>query len=91
MLLKHEFGLGAFAIGCMLLTHPERFTRFGQLYVYVLGDEYDADHSGRFLWSPLFSFSGCKLGFGAYYCGNVVEHYGSVTGFVPSPKRYLLS
>lgn len=81
-----EFGLGTFAAGCMLLTHPERFTRFNQLYVYVLGDEYDSDRSGRFLWSPLFSFSGCKLGFGAYYQGNVVEHYGAVTGFRPDKR-----
>ncbi len=78
-----EFGLGTFAIGCMLLTHPERFTRFHQLYVYVLGDIYDPDRSERFLFSPIFSFSGSKLGFGAYYHGNTIEHYGSVTGFVP--------
>ena len=75
--------MGIFVIGCMLLTHPERFTRFQQLYVYVLGDKYDPEGSKKFLFSPIFSFSGSKLGFGAYYHGNTIEHYGAVTGFVP--------
>jgi hypothetical protein len=34
-----EFGLGAFAVGCMLLTNPEREVRPKQLHVLCAGDE----------------------------------------------------
>src|SRR5262249_37826758 len=37
-----EFGLGAFAVASMLLTHPERLSQSDQLYVDCAGDEYSA-------------------------------------------------
>src|SRR5262249_58321455 len=37
---EHGFGLGGFAVACMLLTHPERLAQADQLYVDCPGDEY---------------------------------------------------
>jgi hypothetical protein len=36
---KNEFGLGAFAIGCMLLTHPKRLQRWDDLWIDCPGDK----------------------------------------------------
>jgi hypothetical protein len=39
LLKESEFGLGAFAVGCMLLTHPERMSKRGDLGIDCAGDE----------------------------------------------------
>ncbi|MDP3685792.1 MAG: hypothetical protein Q8R32_03095 [bacterium] len=46
--LGHECGLGAFAIGIMLLTHPERLQHLDDLLVDCAGDEYAPGADGGF-------------------------------------------
>src|SRR3989338_8365363 len=44
-----EFGLGAFAVGIMILTHPERLMNYDDLWIDCAGDEfYDPDSHVRF-------------------------------------------
>lgn len=80
----NEFGLGAFAIGIMLLTHPEREVRWEQLHVYCAGDEFAPAGFGSFSSAPLFGFAEDTVCFDAYWFGNVYEHYGSASAFLPS-------
>jgi hypothetical protein len=49
-----EFGLGAFAVGCTLLTHPEREVQWEQLHSTCAGDEYSLG-TGEFSYVPYFS------------------------------------
>jgi hypothetical protein len=79
----NEFGLGAFAVGCMLLTHPARLIRRKQLNVDCAGDEYDGlDDSGNFLLAPMFFCVGDGVEFGAYFLNEARENFGSVSGFL---------
>ena len=52
----NEFGLGAFEIGCMLLTHPERLVSYDDLWIDCAGDEYAPDAGGGFSYAPFFFF-----------------------------------
>src|SRR3989338_885879 len=52
----NEYGLGAFAVGIMLLTHPERLMNYDDLYVDCAGDEYAPEADGDFSYAPLFGF-----------------------------------
>ncbi len=53
----NEFGLGAFAIGIMLLTHSERLMNYDDLWIDCAGDEYAPDADGDFSGAPFFKFS----------------------------------
>lgn len=53
--LPNEFGLGAFAVVCMALSHPERFFKWDELNVDCAGDEYSFP-GGDFSSSPIFLF-----------------------------------
>ena len=78
-----EFGLGAFTIGTMLLTHPNRLEHYDDLWLDC-DDEFDDPASDvRFGRSPCFSFSGDKVGFDASYVGPADECYGVSSGFPP--------
>ena len=80
----NEFGLGAFAIGIMLLTHPDRLNHYDDLYVDCAGDEFDDPVSGdRFDLAPYFYFSGGKVKFGANWSDIARSDFGSASGFVP--------
>ena len=79
--MTNEFGLGAFAIGIMLLTHPEREVRWEQLHVDCAGDEFSSDADGFFGHAPFFDFSGDMLGFDACQVDCALEDYGSVSAF----------
>ena len=81
--MANEFGFGAFAIGCMLLTHPERLVSYHDLWIDCPGDEYAPAADGNFLDAPYFSFSVENVRLGTLYIGNAGAHYGSVTGFLP--------
>ena len=56
-MLPNEFRLGAFAIGIMLLTHPERLNRCEKLWTDSSGDESDPDAHGDSWSSPFFELS----------------------------------
>ena len=78
-----EFGLGAFAIGCMLLTHPERLQHSNDLWIDCAGDEFSPDGDSDFSSAPYFRFSDGKVKFAASYVGIAYDYYGTASGFLP--------
>lgn len=80
---KNEFGLGAFEVGIMLLTHPERLHHYDDLWIDCAGDEYDVPgDDDRFTRAPLFVFSDL-VEFGAGWIYGANKHFGSASGFIP--------
>lgn len=77
-----EFSLGAFAVGCMILTHPEREVKWEQLHVDCAGDEFSPDADGDFSRAPIFLFGGGKVKFFACWCDFADGIYGSASGFL---------
>jgi hypothetical protein len=80
----NEFGLGAFAIGIMLLTHPEREVQWEQLHVDCAGDEFAPDADGGFSCAPVFLFGDGGVKFDADWFVSAYEFYGSASAFVPA-------
>ncbi len=80
-----EFGLGAFAGGIMLLTHPIRLQHYDDLWIDMSGDEFDvpAESDVRFDCAPCFVFNGGKVKFGAHWVGYASGRCGSASGFLP--------
>ena len=78
-----EFGLGAFAIGIMLLTHPERLQNYDDLWINCAGDEFAPDAGGDFSFAPCFFFSDDQAEFGPNEVGDYRDSYGSASGFLP--------
>lgn len=83
ILLGNEFGLGAFAIGIMLLTHPERLNHYDDLWIDCAGDEFAPRADGDFSEAPFFRFYGDELWFAAYDVSIADDGCGSVSGFLP--------
>lgn len=77
-----EFGLGVFAIGIMILTHPERFQDLDDLWVDCVGDEFNFGASDRRGDSPYFRFVNDKIEFGARNVSDACARYGSASAFV---------
>lgn len=79
-----EFGLGAFAVGCMLLTHPKRLMNHDDLWIDCAGDEYSRNADGVFSHAPFFSFGGWSDGVDFVFGWNdlVLEYCGSASGFI---------
>lgn len=80
---EHEFGLGAFAVGTLLLTHPEREVEWEQLHIDCSGDEYSPDAGGQFVLAPVFGWDDGKLRFYSYWSSNADKQCGSASGFLP--------
>ena len=78
-----EYGLGAVAVGIMLLTHPERLMNYDDLYVDCAGDEYAPEADGGFSYAPLFCFSECRVRVGASWFGGAGDVCGSSSAFLP--------
>ena len=79
-----EFGLGAFAVGCMILTHPEREVKCEQLHIDCAGDEFAPGADGDFSGAPGFYFPyGGGLRFGPSWVGDAVGSYGAASAFFP--------
>jgi hypothetical protein len=78
----NEFGLGAFAIGIMLLTHPEREVQWEQLHVDCAGDEFAPDAAGGFSRAPVFRFYDGGVAFRALWFGGAGGCCGSASAFV---------
>ncbi len=81
--VANEFGLDAFEVACILLTHPEREQIWEQLHIDCAGDEFSADADGQFDGAPCVSFNDGKLEFGTNDVGNAGGYYGSASGFFP--------
>ncbi|MFH0814609.1 MAG: hypothetical protein V1902_00735 [Candidatus Falkowbacteria bacterium] len=77
----NEFGLGAFATGIMLLTHPERLQDCNDLWIDCAGDEFDPNSAGVWSCAPAFYFHGREVDFGADGLDAANVYYGSVSGF----------
>ncbi|OHB09713.1 MAG: hypothetical protein A3G05_02415 [Candidatus Zambryskibacteria bacterium RIFCSPLOWO2_12_FULL_45_14] len=82
--VTNEFGLGAFAIGIMILTHAERLQHYDDLWIDCAGDEFDDPGSGvRFDRAPCFRWSDGEVKFDTDWYGIASGNYGSASGFVP--------
>lgn len=80
----NEFGLGAFAIGIMILTHPERLMNYDDLYIDCAGDEFDDPGAVvRFDRAPIFDLGGGGVRFVTFWFDGAGGHYGSASAFVP--------
>lgn len=79
----NEFGLGAFAVGIMILTHPERLMHYDDLWIDCAGDEFDNPGAGdRFGHAPRFGFDG-EVKFGAVWADDADDYCGSASGVLP--------
>ncbi|MDO8583786.1 MAG: hypothetical protein Q7R83_01255 [bacterium] len=79
---SNEFGLGAFAVGCMLLTHPERLVKNEDLWIYCPGDEYAYEADFEWGVEPVWHWKGSELTFHAYWV-NCSDRLASVSAFFP--------
>jgi hypothetical protein len=78
----NEFGLGIFAIGCMLLTHPERLSTGDTLMIDCSGDEYSARGDYTFDRVPLFDYDIAGIEFSIFYEDRARNLWGTPTGFL---------
>lgn len=78
-LAKNEIPLGAYEAAIMLLTHPERFQSYEDLWLDCPGDSFDGDFSH----APIFRFHDGGVGFDARQVGYARGGYGSLSVFVP--------
>lgn len=79
----NEFGLGAFEVGCMLLTHPERLQDLDDLWIDCAGDEYAPDAAGDFSFAPSFYFNEGEVRFDSCWLGSAFSYYGSASASLP--------
>lgn len=78
-----EFSLGAFAIGIMLLTHPERLQDHNDLWIDCAGDEYAPGAGDDFSYAPYLFFRDGEARFATFKVDYPFGHCGSASGFVP--------
>ena len=81
-LVGNEYGLGVFAIGCILLTHPERLSTLDTLMIDCSGDEYSVRCDYTFDRVPLFDFDTCGIEFSIFYEDRARNLWGTPTGFL---------
>jgi hypothetical protein len=79
----NEFGLGAFAVMSMLLTHPDREIRWEQLHVDCSGDEYSPGAVGKFENAPCVDWFDGELEFFALWVSGAGGHFGAASAFIP--------
>jgi hypothetical protein len=78
----NEFGIGVFAFGCMLLTHPERLSTGDTLMIDCSGDEYSVRGDYTFDRVPLFDFDSAGIEFSIFYEDRARNLWGTPTGFL---------
>ena len=84
MVDQGQYGLGAFAIGVMLLTHSNRLQHYDDLWIDCAGDEFDdPDAVGRFVRAPVFEFVGGGVEFGTDWTAHAYGYYGSASVVLP--------
>lgn len=79
-----EFGLDAFSIGIMILTHPERLQHCNDLGIDCAGDEFSENGNGQFKQAPYFHFGNNAVEFGTSFRVDAYSNYGSASGFASS-------
>ncbi len=75
----NEFGLGAYEIGIMLLTHPERLTSCKDLWIDCPGDEYSLEDKDGWLLNLCWCFHEGTLKLGHNWVNTYHGHFGSVS------------
>jgi hypothetical protein len=78
----NEFGLGAFALGCILLTHPERLSNLETLMIDCSGDEYSIRGDGAFDRVPLFDYDLSGIEFSVFYDDRARNLWGTPSAFL---------
>ena len=78
---RTEFGLGAYEIGIMLLTHLDRLQNVDDLWLDCAGDEFSPGADGGFQNTPIFGFDGGWLWFDTRWSRDADARYGSASGF----------
>jgi hypothetical protein len=78
----NEFGLGTFAVACMLLTHPERLSAEDTLMIDCGGDEYSVRGDYTFDRVPLFDFDISGIEFSIFYEDRSRNLWGTPSGFL---------
>jgi hypothetical protein len=78
----NEFGMGVFAIVCMLLTHPERLSTDDTLMIDCGGDEYSVRGDCTFDRVPLFDYDLAGIEFSIFYEDRARNLWGTPTGFL---------
>ena len=81
-LVSNEFGLGVFAIGCMLLTHPERLSNGDTLMIDCGGDEYSVRGDSTFDRVPLLDYDLSGTEFSVFYDDRARNLWGMPTAFL---------
>ncbi len=81
-LAGNEFALGAFACGCILLTHPERLSCEDTLMIDCGGDEYSLQGTVNFDRTPLFDYDISGVEFSVFYDDRASNLWGTPTGFL---------
>ena len=78
----NEFGLGAFAVAIMILTHPERLMNQDDLWIDCPGDELAPVADGNYSESPGFKWRDGEVKFGARKNDLASTLYGSASGLL---------
>lgn len=60
---ENEYGLPSFAVGSILLTHPELLSRDSDLTIDCAGDDFSPDGDGQYPAAPAFDFCDGKVRF----------------------------
>lgn len=83
--VPNEFGHGSFEVGCIALTHPERYVHSDELDTDCLGDEFAPAADGVFSWAPCFRFRD-ELEFGTFDVDRPYDRFGGVSFFLPQEE-----
>jgi hypothetical protein len=78
---SNEVGLGAFAIGIMLLTHPQRLQNVNDLWLDCAGDEFKPKGGRVFSHAPCFVFWEGSLGLGTGWIEGPSADCGAPSAF----------
>ena len=78
----NEFGLGAFAVACLLLTHSERLSAEDALMIDCGGDEYSVRGDYTFDRVPLFDYDISGIEFSIFYEDRSRNLWGTPSGFL---------
>ena len=78
----NEFGLGAFAVCCLLLTHSERLSAEDALMIDCGGDEYSVRGDYTFDRVPLFDYDISGIEFSIFYEDRSRNLWGTPSGFL---------
>lgn len=79
---SNEFGLGAFQVGCMALTHPERYAYWEELGSNCPGDKFLHAVYSTFSEVPVWKFNQDELVFSTWNIFSDLTFFGSVSAFL---------